>query len=64
LEASELIGSVRAAERMAMEAALSGSRKMAVQALAMHPLVLSTEVAGRILQRHLIAQPQLGETLR
>ena len=64
LEASELIGSVRAAERMAMEAALSGSRKMAVQALAMHPLVLSTEVAGRILQRHLIAQPQLAEALR
>jgi 6-phospho-beta-glucosidase len=64
LEASELIGSVRAAERMAMEAALSGSRKMAVQALAMHPLVQSTELAGRILQRHLIAQPQLAETLR
>jgi len=64
LEASELIGSVRAAERMAMEAALSGSRKMAVQALAMHPLVQSIEVAGRILQRHLIAQPQLAEALR
>jgi 6-phospho-beta-glucosidase len=64
VEASELIGSVRAAERMAMEAALSGSRRMAVQALAMHPLVLSTEVAGRILQRHLIAQPQLAETLQ
>jgi 6-phospho-beta-glucosidase len=64
VEASELIGSVRAAERMAMEAALSGSRQMAVQALAMHPLVLSTEVAGRILQRHLIAQPQLAETLQ
>ncbi|HTG42819.1 MAG TPA: 6-phospho-beta-glucosidase [Methylomirabilota bacterium] len=64
LEASELVGSVRAAERMAMEAALSGSRQMAVQALAMHPLVLSTEVAGRILERHLIAQPQLAETLR
>jgi 6-phospho-beta-glucosidase len=64
VEASELIGSVRAAERMAMEAALSGSRRMAVQALAMHPLVLSTEVAERILQRHLIAQPQLAETLQ
>jgi 6-phospho-beta-glucosidase len=63
-EASELIGSVRAAERMAMEAALSGSRQMAVQALAMHPLVQSTEVARRILQRHLIGQPQLAETLQ
>jgi 6-phospho-beta-glucosidase len=64
VEASELIGSVRAAERMAMEAALAGSRQMAVQALAMHPLVQSTEVAGRILQRHLIGQPQLAETLQ
>jgi 6-phospho-beta-glucosidase len=64
LEASELIGSVRAAERMAMEAALSGSRRMAVQALAMHPLVQSTEVAERILQRHLLGQPQLAEALQ
>ena len=64
LEASELIGSVRAAERIAIEAALSGSRQMAVQALAMHPLVRSTEVAERILQRHLIGQPQLAETLQ
>ena len=64
LEASELIGSVRAAERIAIEAALSGSRRKAVQALAMHPLVQSTEVAERILQRHLIGQPQLAETLQ
>jgi 6-phospho-beta-glucosidase len=63
-EASELIGSVRAAERMAMEAALSGSRRMAVQSLAMHPLVHSTEVAERILQRHLVGQPQLAEALQ
>jgi hypothetical protein len=37
---------------------------MAVRALAMHPLVPSAEVAERILQRHLVGQPQLAESLR
>jgi 6-phospho-beta-glucosidase len=63
-EASELIQTVRAAERAAIEAALSGSRQMAVRALAIHPLVQSPDVAERILQRHMIGQPQLAETLR
>jgi 6-phospho-beta-glucosidase len=63
-EARELIQAVRAAERAAIEAALSGSRQMAVRALALHPLVQSRDVAERILQRHMIAQPQLAETLR
>jgi 6-phospho-beta-glucosidase len=63
-EARELIQAVRAAERAAIEAALSGSRRMAVHALAMHPLVASAEVGERILQRHLAGEPQLAETLR
>jgi 6-phospho-beta-glucosidase len=63
-EARDLIQSVRAAERAAIEAALSGSRREAVRALAMHPLVRSADVAERILQRHLVAQPQLAEILR
>jgi 6-phospho-beta-glucosidase len=63
-EARELIQTVRAAERAAIEAALSGSRQMAVRALAMHPLVPSADVAERILQRHLAGQPQLAEALR
>ena len=63
-ESRELIQSVRAAEREAIEAALSGSRQMAVRALAMHPLVPSADVAERILQRHLAGQPQLAEALR
>jgi 6-phospho-beta-glucosidase len=63
-EASELIQAVRAAERAAIEAALSGSRQLAVRALAMHPLVASAEVAERILQRHMAGQPELAETLR
>jgi 6-phospho-beta-glucosidase len=63
-EARELIQAVRAAERAAIEAALSGSRRMAVRALAMHPLVASTDVAERILERHLFGQPALAEALR
>jgi 6-phospho-beta-glucosidase len=63
-EARELIQVVRAAERAAIGAALSGSRPMAVRALAMHPLVASTEVAERILERHLADQPALAKALR
>jgi 6-phospho-beta-glucosidase len=63
-EARELIQAVRAAERAAIDAALSGSRQMAVRALAMHPLVSSADVAERILQRHISGQPQLAESLR
>jgi 6-phospho-beta-glucosidase len=63
-EARELIQAVRAAERAAIDAALSGSRQMAVRALAMHPLVASADVAERILQRHISGQPQLAESLR
>jgi hypothetical protein len=37
---------------------------MAVRALAMHPLVASSEIAERILDRHLAGQPQLAEVLR
>ncbi len=55
---------VRAAERAAIEAALSRSRRLAVQALALHPLVPSVDVATRILDRHLREQPGLAETLR
>ena len=64
MAAEARIVSVRAAERAAIEAALSRSRHMAVQALALHPLVPSVDVAGRILDRHLAEQPGLAETLR
>ena len=59
-----LIVAVRAAERAAIDAAFSRSRRLAVRALALHPLVPSVEVAGRILDRHLKEQPGLAETLR
>ena len=61
LDAQGLILSVRAAERAAIEAALSGSRTMAIKALAMHPLVPSVEVAGRILDSNIAGQPSLVE---
>ena len=61
LHAQGLILSVRAAERAAIEAALSGSRSMAIKALAMHPLVPSVDVAGRILDGYIAGQPTLVE---
>jgi 6-phospho-beta-glucosidase len=59
MEAQALILAVRAAERAAIDAALSGSRDMAIKALALHPLVPSVEVAGRILDGYLAGQPTL-----
>jgi 6-phospho-beta-glucosidase len=64
MAAQARIVAVRAAERAAIEAALSRSRSRAIQAVALHPLVPSVEVASRILDRHLAAQPGLAGTLR
>ena len=64
MAAQARIVAVRAAERAAIGAALSRSRSLAVQSLALHPLVSSVEIAGRILDRHLAEQPGLAETLR
>ncbi len=61
LHAQGLILSVRAAERVAIDAALSGSRALAIKALALHPLVPSVEVAGRILDGYIAGQPTLVE---
>jgi 6-phospho-beta-glucosidase len=61
LDAQGLILAVRAAERVAIEAALSGSRALAIKALALHPLVPSVEVAGRILDGYLAGQPTLAQ---
>ncbi len=61
LETQGLILAVRAAERAAIDAALSGSRTLAIKALALHPLVPSVEVARRILDGYLAGQPALAE---
>ena len=57
LEAQGLILAVRAAERVAIDAALSGSRELAIKALALHPLVPSVSVAENILAGYLAGQP-------
>ena len=61
LSAQGLILSVRAAERAAIEAALSGSRSQAIKALALHPLVPSVNVAERILDGYIAGSPSLVE---
>jgi 6-phospho-beta-glucosidase len=61
--ASALAASVKAAERAAIDAAVSGSRAGAVNALAIHPLVDSVRTAERILDRELEALPELRMVL-
>jgi 6-phospho-beta-glucosidase len=53
LECQGLIAQVRAAERAAIEAAVSGSRRQALRAFALHPLVPSVEVAEHLLSTYL-----------
>jgi 6-phospho-beta-glucosidase len=59
--AQGLIQQVRGAERVAIDAALSGSRTQAVRALALHPLVPSVSIAERIFDGYLHGQPSLRE---
>ena len=58
------MASVKAAERAAIDAAVSGSRAGAVKALAIHPLVGSVRTAERILDRELEALPELRAVLK
>ena len=53
LECKGLIEQVRASERAAIEAAVSGSRQQALRAFALHPLVPSVEVAETLLAAYL-----------
>jgi 6-phospho-beta-glucosidase len=64
LEAQGLILRVRAAERAAIDAALAGSRRLAIRALALHPLVPSVDTATRILDGYLARSPILQDLLR
>jgi 6-phospho-beta-glucosidase len=61
--ASALVSSVKAAERAATDAAVSGSRAGGVKALAIHPLVGSVRTAERILDRELEVLPELRSVL-
>ena len=64
IDTQGLMLQVRAADRAAIDAALSGSRQLAIKALALNPLVPSVEVATRILDGYLARQPALQATLK
>jgi 6-phospho-beta-glucosidase len=55
---------MKAVERTTVEAALSGSARVATKALALHPLVGSVTVARGILEDQLAALPELRAVLR
>ena len=55
-----LVSSVKAAERATIAAAVSGSRRCALRAFALHPLVDSVNVAGRLLDGYLAGHAQLA----
>jgi 6-phospho-beta-glucosidase len=59
--ARALIESVKEVERIAIRAAREQSRSLAVQAIALHPLVPSVNVARRILDAYAARQPELRE---
>ena len=61
IAAQGLIQQVRGAERIAIDAALSGSKSQAIRALATHPLVPSVSIAERIFQGYMHGQPDLRE---
>ncbi len=58
-----LVTTVKAVERLTIDAALSGSHATAVKALALHPLVGSVTVARAILDRQLATLPSLRSVL-
>jgi 6-phospho-beta-glucosidase len=55
-----LVTTVNAAERAVIEAAVSGSGRAALTALAIHPLIDSVTVAHRILDTYAQRLPQLA----
>jgi 6-phospho-beta-glucosidase len=59
LEVKGLIQEIKAVDRATIDAALQGSRRLALRALALHPLVPSVESARRVLARYLEEQPTL-----
>ncbi|GAB2625303.1 6-phospho-beta-glucosidase [Pseudactinotalea suaedae] len=58
-----LVTSVKASERLAIEAARSGSRELAWRAFAEHPLVRSPELGRQLVDGYLAAEPLLREVL-
>ncbi|HYJ68800.1 MAG TPA: 6-phospho-beta-glucosidase [Nocardioidaceae bacterium] len=61
--AQSLVTAVKDVERTAIEAARSGSRDLAVRALALHPLVASVPVARSILDAEIDGLPELAAVI-
>lgn len=59
-----LLGAVKAAERDAVAAALQRSRRLALRAMAAHPLVDSVAAATRVLDGYAAAFPELSDFAR
>jgi 6-phospho-beta-glucosidase len=59
-----LVQQVKAVERLVIEAALSQSTRLAVQAFALHPLVDSVEVARELLAGYRAAIPEVDAVFR
>jgi 6-phospho-beta-glucosidase len=57
--AQALMQTIKDVERTTIEAAVRGSRPLAVKALALHPLVPSVDVAERIFAAYQTSQPLL-----
>jgi 6-phospho-beta-glucosidase len=64
MHAQGLVTAVKDVERTAIEAARSGSRNLAVRALAVHPLVGSVPTARQILDAQLDGLPELAAVFR
>jgi 6-phospho-beta-glucosidase len=62
--ARALVGAVKDVERTTIEAALTGSRELAVRALALHPLVPSVTTAREIFDGYRARMPALQERFR
>jgi 6-phospho-beta-glucosidase len=62
-EARELVVRVKEVERLTIRAAAQGSRALALEAIAHHPLVPSPAVAQRILADYMARQPAVAAVL-
>lgn len=62
--ARALVETIKEVERTAIRAATTGSRRLAIEALALHPLVPSVTTARRIFDAYAARQPELAERFR
>jgi 6-phospho-beta-glucosidase len=63
-EAAALVQRVKEVERLTLRAAIEGSRRLALEAIAAHPVVQGRDLAERILGGYLRRHPSLAGALR